>query len=480
MVWTTFTTKQSTVCWAVIRYLYEETSKQDDTFKNAEWALRQLKPCALNPAGGAGAANVMHDAITLANTTNALPDDPSVNDIIESFRAYKGERLPWLQEAVDSSKIFKTMTSMTFMAKAVQFCAKHMLVWVQHQAMVKMAANRPQASILPRIEDKGSVKPAPQPTLQVFAKQETTLHPLLLVDPRSLLLVEGMILQKSDIPYEIFERATKVNLLGSAMSFGAAVAPLFNQCEIMDEFATLGKLFDSIQVYNEKRELEYRMEDPSCIFGSKGYIIARPLLYDLILRQAPKDRLHMGKKVLLAEQDSNGVTIKCRDGVEYKGNILVGADGAYSAIRQNMYAELKRGNKLPAADTLPLPFGTVCLVGQTQSLDISQFPDLAKLNCQFINYLGEDKPYSWIIFTTEQNTVCWGVIEYLDTEATKEDKDFQNTGWGPQAASAMFEHVRHFPIASGGNKILTIGDLIDLTPKEQISKVMLEEKVFQT
>lgn len=44
----------------------------------------------------------------------------------------------------------------------------------------------------------------------------------------------------------------------------------------------------------------------------------------------------------------------------------------------------------------------------------------------------------------------------------------------------MCAEVRDFPIISGGNKITTVGDLIDLTPKDLISKVMLEEKVFET
>lgn len=45
----------------------------------------------------------------------------------------------------------------------------------------------------------------------------------------------------------------------------------------------------------------------------------------------------------------------------------------------------------------------------------------------------------------------------------------------------MCKQVRDFkvPIEHGGG-IVTIGDLIDRTPKGRISKVMLEEKVFDT
>jgi hypothetical protein len=44
----------------------------------------------------------------------------------------------------------------------------------------------------------------------------------------------------------------------------------------------------------------------------------------------------------------------------------------------------------------------------------------------------------------------------------------------------MIEQVRHLPIISGGDKITTVGDLIDLTPREYVSKVVYEEKLFKT
>ncbi len=44
----------------------------------------------------------------------------------------------------------------------------------------------------------------------------------------------------------------------------------------------------------------------------------------------------------------------------------------------------------------------------------------------------------------------------------------------------MCKDVHDFPIPGGIDGNLTMGVLIDNTPKELISKVMLEEKVFDT
>ncbi|KAF9345539.1 hypothetical protein BGX26_003018, partial [Mortierella sp. AD094] len=295
-------------------------------------------------------------------------------------------------------------------------------------------------------------------------------------------LTLGMILQKSDIPYEIFESTPAIRPVGAAMVFGPTLCPMFKQCGIYDEFVTLGKRNESINVLNSKGGKEYSVDfsDGKEMFGEDGYILTRPIIYDLIFRQIPKDRIHLGKKILSTDQDSNCARIRCSDGVEYKGDILVGADGAYSAVRQNLYSEFKREGKLPASDALPLPFRTFCLLGQTRKLDVTEFPDLVKESCQFYSTLGDSNPYAWSTFTTAQGTIAWGVIEYLPTEVTRENKDYRSTDWGPEAAVAFCEKVRDLPVKSGGDNILTIGDLIDVTPKEQINKVRLEEKIFET
>lgn len=138
--------------------------------------------------------------------------------------------------------------------------------------------------------------------------------------------------------------------------------------------------------------------------GAKEYLVSRPELYDLLLRQIPKEKIHMNKKVVSMKQNNEGVAVRCSDNTSYHGDILVGADGAYSVVREQLFKDLKQQNKLPKSDDVPLPFTSVCIVGQTEVLDPEEFPDLNLPHSKFNTILG-DNQYS-VRNANKRNAVC--------------------------------------------------------------------------
>ncbi|KAG0008380.1 hypothetical protein BGZ81_004147, partial [Podila clonocystis] len=162
-------------------------------------------------------------------------------------------------------------------------------------------------------------------------------------------LALALLLFKANVPFLVFERAKEIKPLGSLISMGSSVAPLFKQLGIWDEFVDRAK--------TSLDELMLLTGIPS--FYSVGYsesIISRPELYDLLFRSVPRERILLNKRVLSFTQNRDNVIIECSDNSSYFGDILVGADGAYSAVRQHLYKQLKIDKKLPASDDVNLPF----------------------------------------------------------------------------------------------------------------------------
>ncbi|KAG0279886.1 hypothetical protein BGZ95_011989, partial [Linnemannia exigua] len=219
--------------------------------------------------------------------------------------------------------------------------------------------------------------------------------------------------------------------------------------------------------------------------GYPYYIVSRPKLYELILKQVPAHKIRFGNRVLNITDGKDKVTVHLSNGDTFEGDIIVGADGAYSAVRQRMYENMKAKGQLPISDQEELPFSCTCLVGQTKVLDPKEFPEVALDICHFTSTHGMDKPFSWHTFNTAQGTISWMVVQHLDSQTSKAAleqrfRDTQNSEWGDHPAQTMCDETRSFPIPIKDEKICNLGDLYDLTPKEYISKVMLEEKVFET
>ncbi|KAF9905577.1 hypothetical protein EC991_001538 [Linnemannia zychae] len=257
------------------------------------------------------------------------------------------------------------------------------------------------------------------------------------------------LLEKSDVPYVVFERAAAVKPLGSAMAVGPSLLPVFEQLGIYEEFLTISNPTDELAYYEENlkplKPADHRPLEELAGYGLR--IVSRPVQHALFLKQIPAHKIHFGHRVLNITEENNKVTIHLSNNDTYEGDIVVGADGAYSAVRQRMYEKLKAKGELPQSDQEDLPFGYTCLVGQTKVLDPKEFPIVNNPNKAAI----------------EQRF-----------------RNSENSEWGAYPAQAMCDETRDFPVHLSDGKERTLGDLYDHTPPHLISKVMLEEKVFET
>ncbi|KAG0070031.1 hypothetical protein BGZ90_012783 [Linnemannia elongata] len=290
-------------------------------------------------------------------------------------------------------------------------------------------------------------------------------------------LLLAILLDKAGIPYEIYERAKQVKPLGAVMTLNAGVFPALEQLGLYEELVKLSLPVTWTSVYHgdmtEIITLKTKLAD---VIGYDHIVFPRPEFYNLVLSRVPREKIHFSKKVMSMEQNKEGVMIRCSDGTTYHGDILVGADGAYSGVRQALYKRLEKAGTLPTSDLDELTKGYICMVGTTEPLDPEQYPGVNSEDANINQIISKDSLYSWSAFSVPGNRICWNVKLQLSLEESTEHR-FKNSEWGPQSNEAMIKEVRDFLIPFGDN---TLGDLIDATPRENISKVFLEDKLFDT
>ncbi|KAF9193304.1 hypothetical protein BGZ50_007564 [Haplosporangium sp. Z 11] len=290
-------------------------------------------------------------------------------------------------------------------------------------------------------------------------------------------LMMGLLLERINIPYTIFERAVKVRPLGSVLSLNANILPVFEQLDLLEDLKKFSMTCTSMDLFEPSRKkiASMAMHNYEEITGYPALVFARPDLYDLMLSRVPKEKILMNKKLLSIEQNALGVMIRCSDNTTYHGDILIGADGAYSGVRQSLYKKMSEKNVLPKSDSTDMELGYIAMVGVTEPQDPKKIPELLESKTNFRLVLGENG-MGWHAITIPGNRICWRLGRQINDLKEAKELMFRNSEWGPESIENMLNKYRDCPSPFGG----TMGELIDATNKENISKVYLEEKLFET
>ncbi|KAF9203524.1 hypothetical protein BGZ59_001568, partial [Podila verticillata] len=204
--------------------------------------------------------------------------------------------------------------------------------------------------------------------------------------------------------YVVLERHASLKPLGSALLLSAMSLRCFDQLGLLPEIIKISK--PQIGSVWLDEYMNYLGEFDGSFIGKRyGYfniVMTRPDLVDILARHVPAHKIYYSKKVLSLTQTSEMATVRCSDYSLYQGDIVIGCDGAYSGIRQNIYKAIqaeyqeinvasldnKRLNSvvkpLPKSDMAPLRFDQHAIVGVTSKLDADKYPFLREKSCQSV------------------------------------------------------------------------------------------------
>ncbi|KAF9581490.1 hypothetical protein BGW38_001468, partial [Lunasporangiospora selenospora] len=307
--------------------------------------------------------------------------------------------------------------------------------------------------------------------------------------------------ERANISYIILEKATRIRALGSSLGLDASSLPVMEQLGLLDDFYRVSKPVRHFNFYNEsaKRVGMIDFSDLEEIGGYPAIILDRPAFYQILQKNIPKHKIFYNKRVLSVTQTEESATCQCADGSAYLSDIVIGADGAYSAVRQNIYKSLKQQGRLSSNDDKPLGYNQHCLgkfkwgggfvlfscektlmvkfhqIGVSEPLDPEKYPCLKLDTTDFEIVIPKDRPYYAIYMPLPNNRLSFAVIQNVPRADARTGDSFKFSEWGPEAAVEMAEVVRDLANPFGG----TFGDIIDNTPTDLISKIMLEEKFFE-
>lgn len=209
------------------------------------------------------------------------------------------------------------------------------------------------------------------------------------------------------------------------MSLNAVVVPIFQQLGILDQLLAITLpiphryMFDhnlnpvgSVQMPDLTEQyvlcLEPDLRFPQCPFaeplssmfvpnrvGCPFLAVDRPSLYNLLLSMVPPECVLFNKRITNMSEYIGGVSVSCGTDKEmYHGDILVGADGIHSAVRQIMFKRLEELHKLPEEDIETPTRGYITVLGTTRTLDPERFKNIPQSYSEFSQIYGHKCPYT--------------------------------------------------------------------------------------
>ncbi|KAF8923629.1 hypothetical protein BGZ58_002718, partial [Dissophora ornata] len=117
-------------------------------------------------------------------------------------------------------------------------------------------------------------------------------------------LMLGILFERINIPYHIYERASELRALGSVMTLGPNILPVFEQLGLLEEFEGISAPCPSLDLYNSKTEKlgAIDLRGHKAASGYENFLFARPRLYELMRKQVPAHKISLNKKVVSTEE----------------------------------------------------------------------------------------------------------------------------------------------------------------------------------
>ncbi|KAK3804525.1 MAG: hypothetical protein J3Q66DRAFT_362529 [Benniella sp.] len=246
----------------------------------------------------------------------------------------------------------------------------------------------------------------------------------------------GVMLEHANISYQILER-------WSAISIGPTVMRVMAQLGLMEELLRESKPIRRLRFFNKMDvDLDPNQHDGEAdmMFCEERYghairVIPRSILYRILLSHIPPDKIHFNKRVIRTQEhdpDGNGnsngfMSCFCEDG----GSILVGADGTYSTIRQELFQRLQASGEVEI-DGQRIATSSHCFAGITEPLDTEEFEALGENTASF----------NWLMPLTNYR-IAWTLFCcHLPEDIVQEYKTMHEHSWHSSLHSSQEKPTR--------------------------------------
>ncbi|KAF9330290.1 hypothetical protein BG006_006747 [Podila minutissima] len=238
-------------------------------------------------------------------------------------------------------------------------------------------------------------------------------------------LALGVMLERAGIDYIILEATQEIRPMGAVVYLGPPLMRAMEQLGLLDDLIRNSNTMTGVTLMNHRLTKICRVNIAYAAerYGHATLTILRPKLYDILLSRIPAYRILFGKRVIQSFEGAEGITVRCEDGTTHHGDILVGADGGASPVRERIHQDIRRSfatstskaakRSLHRSDYAPPRVEQQCIVGITEPLASKTYPVLASKSCELVMIMPKETNCMIWLVPMAGNRFGWGVTTTL-------------------------------------------------------------------
>lgn len=163
-------------------------------------------------------------------------------------------------------------------------------------------------------------------------------------------LTLAIALQRRGIPVRVLERTARLAPVGAGLALQPNAMAVMTVLGLADATLAAGRPVARAAMLDDRGTLLGREQDMAALsapFGVPVVAIHRARLHDLLLQALPPGTVELGVDVVGYESGrdrgadvvADAVTVRCADGAAIETDLLVGADGLRSKVRQHLVGD---------------------------------------------------------------------------------------------------------------------------------------------
>jgi FAD-dependent urate hydroxylase len=188
-------------------------------------------------------------------------------------------------------------------------------------------------------------------------------------------LTTAIAMQQAGYEVEIYDRTRELRPAGAGISLWSNGVKVLNRLGVGDRLAAIGGTMNRMEYRSHQNELLSHIDLMPLIqqVGQRPYPVSRTELQGMLLEVAGPDQVQLQMCCVDVEETDEGITAIFENGHRATGDVLVGADGIHSQVREYVlgktieprYADYVNWNGIVAAQPgLCDPDNWVIYVGQ--------------------------------------------------------------------------------------------------------------------